>query len=179
MSSLSQEQMLEVMAYADGELEGDDKDRIEKLIADDPEAKELFASIGALGQGVRGCLDYEAVDVRDAVMGKLRPNEHDKMRLRRVARTRFAIAGASVLAVAAAVMLLVRQNGGKTPVAQTEGTGAETALASASTNGVQVDFVDTPSAVSVFYVPAESTSGAEEATQTAPSVVVWVDEPAK
>ena len=173
--SLSQAQMLDVMAYADGELDEADLERVEKLIDEDPEAKELFVSIGALGAGVRGALDFEAVDVRDAVMGKLRPNEWDKVRLRRLARTRVAIVGASIVAVAAAVLLLVRQNGGKPPTADNQSAGAESALASASTTGVQVDFVDTPSAVSVFYVPS-STAEAEESTETAPSVVVWVDD---
>jgi anti-sigma factor RsiW len=174
--SLTQEQMLEVMQYADGELLGDDVDRVERFLGENPEAKELFDSIEALGDGVRHALDLESIDVRDGVMGNLRPNDLDKVRLRRVARTRVAIVSATILAVAAAVMLIVRQNGGKSPIAHTEGSGSESALASASTTGVQVDFVDTPSAVSVFYVPASATGSEEQGAETAPSVVVWVDD---
>ncbi|HEY1958374.1 MAG TPA: hypothetical protein VGH28_22310 [Polyangiaceae bacterium] len=175
--SLTQEQMLDVMALADGELEGDDRARAEKLVESDAEAKELLASLHAIGDGVRGAVDYEGIDVRDAVMAKLTPNEFDKARIKRTARTRMIVVGASLVALAAAVLFYVRtvrepvtsQNGPRAP------SSAEV-LASMSSAGVQVDVVDTPTQVSVFYVPAERAS--PSAKEPPPSVVVWVDDSA-
>ena len=40
--SLSDQQMMDVMAYADGELEGADLERITALVEADAEAKELL-----------------------------------------------------------------------------------------------------------------------------------------
>jgi anti-sigma factor RsiW len=180
-NTLSHEQMLDIMAYNDGELAGDDIDRVEALLSSNPEAKEFFVSIEAIGDGLRSVLDVPAVDVRDAVMGKLRPNDLDKARLRRIARTRAALVGASIVAIAAAVLFYVRSsdNGSQSSHNPHEKDGV---LATASTSGVQVDYVDTPESVSVFYVPASS-AGSEgqttgPGTDAPTSVVVWVDDKA-
>ncbi len=175
---ITQDQMIEVMAYADGELDGDDLERIRVLTETDPEAKELLASLRAIGDGVRRSYDVGDIDIRDVVMQKLLPNELDKARIRRTARTRVAVVGASLVALAAAILFYVRDvSNGTTSGATKEASAPQTILASANATGVEVDFVDTPSVVSVFYVPA-STSGADEegnATE-APSVVVWVND---
>jgi hypothetical protein len=174
--SLSDKQMLSVMAYVDGELEGEELENVIALIESDAEARELHASLRAIGDGVRSSFDVKDIDIGDVVIQKLRPNDLDKARIRRTARTRFAVVGASLVALAAGVLFYMRDANntgttGQTPHTQPSG---ESLLASASTTGVQVDFVDTPSAVSVFYLPA-STQGAEGTTnEVAPSVVVWV-----
>jgi hypothetical protein len=175
--SLSHEQMLDVMAYADDELEGKDLERVRALVESDAEAKELLASLGAIGDGVRSSFDVGSIDVIDGVMGKLRPNDLDKARLRRTARTRIAVVGATIVAIAAAVLFYVRdQNPGVTGQNPPPPNTTQTMLASASSTGVELDFVESPSAVSVFYIPA-SVAGAEaQATDTAPSVVIWVDD---
>lgn len=174
--SLTQEQMLDVMALADGELEGDERARVEKIVESDDDAKELLASLHAIGDGIRGAVDFEGVDVRDAVMAKITPNDFDKARIKRTARTRMLVVGASLVALAAAVLFYVRTT--SHPVAKNApgASSSQTVLASVSPAGVQVDFVDTPTPVSVFYVPAESASTAPQAKEPPPSVVVWVDD---
>ncbi len=172
--NLTQEEMMDVMALADGELDGDDLVRVEKLLESDGEAKELYASLQAIGDGVRGAVDFEGVDVRDAVMAKLKPNDLDKARIKRTARTRMIVVGASLVALAAAVLLYVKNSHPTSARNSVPASSSETVLASASPPGVQVDFVDTPTPVSVFYVPAESATTSKG--EPPPSVVVWVDD---
>ena len=172
--SLTQEQMLDVMALADGELAGEELARTEKLVASDAEAKELFASLHAIGDGVRGAVDYEGIDVRDAVMAKLTPNAFDKARIKRTARTRMIVVGTSLVALAAAVLLYVKNTRETARHDVARGPSSAEVLASVSSVGVQVDSVESPTPVSVFYVPAESAS--PTAKEPPPSVVVWVDD---
>ncbi len=177
--SLDEQQMLDVMAYADGELEGEDGDRVAKMIEGDEEAAELFASLRAIGDGVRSSFDVPKIDVRDEVMRGIKPNDLDKARIKRTARTRMTVVGASLLAIAAAVAFYMREQSKETGAQNTTPSATtQTALASSSDKGVEVDFVDTPTPVSVFYVPAEKTTmGAEgKTTETPDSVVVWVDD---
>jgi hypothetical protein len=180
--SLDEQQMLDVMAYADGELEGEERERVAKMIADEKDAAELFASIGAIGDGVRSSFDVPKIDVGDAVMREIKPNDLDKARIKRTARARMTVVGASLLAIAAAVAFYMHQQAKETTGQNTPPTpSSQTVLASSSATGVEVDFVDTPTPVSVFYVPAEKTTmGAEgKTTDTPPSVVVWVDDNAE
>jgi anti-sigma factor RsiW len=179
--SLDEQQMLDVMAYADGELAGEELARVEALVGSDEEAKELYASLQALGDGVRGVLDVAGIDVRDAVMAKLAPNDLDKARIKRTARTRMVVVGASLVALAAAVLLYVRSTGHPVAKQNTPSTSAsgEAVLASAARAGVEVDFVDSRTPVSVFYVPAETAStGPGAKNEPPPSVVVWIDDSA-
>ena len=73
--SLSSENMLKLMAYADGELEGDERSEAEKLLATDPDSVRFVEQLGGLGELVE--LGYaegaagKAVakfDIADAVM---------------------------------------------------------------------------------------------------------------
>ncbi len=176
--TLEQEQMMDVMAYADGELEGEDLARVEKLLESSADAKELLASLAAIGDGVRTAHLVGAIDVRDAVMAKVTPNDLDKARIKRTARTRMAVVGAAFVALAAGVMFYMRDannDAHRTANSASSSSSSQPALASAAATGVQVDFVDTPTPVSVFYLPAQNT-GAEGKTDTPPSVVVWVDD---
>ena len=96
--SLSQEQMLDVMAFADGELEGDDLARVQALVESDGDAKELLSSLHAIGDGVRSSFDVRDIDIRDEVMRDLKPNDFDKARIKRTARVRIAVVSASFVA---------------------------------------------------------------------------------
>lgn len=185
MSALNEEQVLDVMAYADGELAGDDEVRVKALLEGSAEARELLASFGAIGEGVRGAVaPPEGIDVVDTVMARVVPNELDRARLKRIGRTRMVVVGASLLALAAAVVLYIHQNG-DAPTAKDEPrveprvvqvpVPSETApgpLALSTAHGVEVDSVDTATQVSVFYVPSN-----EGTSENGQSVVVWIDDP--
>lgn len=185
MSALNEEQVLDVMAFADGELAGDDEARVQAFLDGSAEARELLASFGAIGEGVRSAVaPPSGVSVVDAVMARVVPNELDRARLKRVARTRMVVVGASLLAVAAAVVLYINQNA-DAPTAKddpkthvvTVPVPSDTApapgpLALSTAHGVQVDSVDTATQVSVFYVPSN-----DEASENGQSVVVWIDDP--
>jgi anti-sigma factor RsiW len=181
--SLSQEQMFDVMAYADGELDRDGEARVRALVEQSAEAKELYASLQALGDGVRAVVDEPAVDVADVVMQRIQPNDLDKARIRRTNRVRMGVVAASLVAIAAGVAFYVRQNGEAQATNQPAPThsilpivaGSESnALASLHPTGVEVDSVDTPSSVSVFYVPADGTEPSAKNGES--TLVVWVDD---
>ncbi len=182
---MSDQQMMDVMAYADGELEGADLERITALVESDAEAKELFSSMRAIGDGVRSSFDVPKIDLGEVLMREIKPNDLDKARIRRTARTRMFVVATALTALAAGILFYMRDRESQTTGQTGTGSGpsatsTESVLASSSEKGVVLDFVDTPTPVTVFYVPAESTtSGAEGKTSDTPqSVVVWVDEPA-
>ncbi len=73
--SLSHETLLELMSLADGELEGSDKERVERLVASDDEARQIVASLrGAeVGTWLAETMDQRAAasgadGIADAVM---------------------------------------------------------------------------------------------------------------
>ncbi len=190
--TLAEKEMLDVMAYADGELEADEAARVEGMVTASVEARELLASIRALGEGVRAAAptgSAASLEITDEIMGRLVPNELDRARLKRHGRVRMAFVAASVAAIAAAVFLYVRQGaetpqqatnqGPAVPVATAPLTTAPVptpdpsgALAQLRSRSVEVDSVDTGShAVSVFYV-----DNAPAADTPAQSVVVWIDD---
>lgn len=178
---LSEEDMLDVMAYVDGELEGEDAERVEALLDRSEEARELRASFGELSERVREIAKTPAIDVTKAVMAKVAPNDLDRARIKKQGRSRVVAVGATLLALAAAVTLYVRHAGDPTPgggsaSAPITTTSANPVATVASLHGVQVDSVDTASeghSVSVFYVP-----NGDEASESNSSVVVWIDDSA-
>jgi hypothetical protein len=64
--SLSHETMLEIMALADGELEGTEKERVERLVASSHEARQVYADL--CGEEVSAWL-AESLDQRAAAGG--------------------------------------------------------------------------------------------------------------
>src|SRR5262249_26434751 len=68
------EKMMQLMAYADGELSGAEKKEVEALLAKDPEAKQFVAEIMSLGELVK--LGHSAreikIDITDAVMAQVK-----------------------------------------------------------------------------------------------------------
>lgn len=151
--SLSQETMLELMQYADGELEGDVRARVEALLQTSDEAREIVAAMGALGDVVRDGVDARAnasaggYGIADAVMAKVAgeaARAHDAgvipitdtaragsrighARPRR-ARTGVTSAAVAALALAAGVFLFVTTKA-PTPTAKEEPVSAVPASA--------------------------------------------------
>ena len=167
--TLSSKDMLDVMAWADGELEGADADRVAALVEKDDEAKELVRSFGALGDFVREA-DSKAKtpDLTEQVMAKVGvPNDLERARLKRGMRTRVGAAVITLTALAAGVFLYQHSH----PNVPVRGANDHppAPVAQAAT-GVEVGQVDTSQhAVSVFYVPSESEKGPE-------TTVVWIDD---
>jgi hypothetical protein len=139
--SLSHETVLELMSLADGELEGDDKDRVEKLVASSEEARQVLESMrrAEVGAWLSATLDDRAArggadGIADAVMSAVEGGRDSGLqkaspsngamrdggvvsiaggRARRSSRAQMA-AGAAVVALAAAVALYVRAGGDRT-----------------------------------------------------------------
>jgi hypothetical protein len=64
--SLSHDTMLELMQYADGELEGEARARVEALIRSSPEARGVVDAMGVLGDVVRDGVDDRVGNGRPA-----------------------------------------------------------------------------------------------------------------
>lgn len=120
--SLPRELTMELMAYADGELDADAVARVEGILAQDPEARRVVAALSgdAVGDFLREASDAageraEAAGMLDAVMTRvaaeaMRPKvaSLNAARAKREAKTRLIGAGVIILALAAAVTLYVR-----------------------------------------------------------------------
>ncbi len=181
--TLTEEEMLDVMAYVDGELEGEAAAKVEALLESSAEARELRASFGALSERVKEIARTPSIDVTKSVMAKIKPNELDRRRIEKQSRSRVLFVGATLVALAAAVFLYVRHGdppsgggGAGTGTAATAPTETSSSPKLAALHGVQVDSVDTASAtrpISVFYVP-----NGDEPSESSSSVVVWIDDSA-
>jgi len=164
--TLSSKDMLDVMAWADGELEGEEAARVEALIEKDADAKELVRSFGALGDFVRDTHEKQsAPDLSNEVMAKIAPNDIERARLKRGMRTRVGAAVATALALAAGFVIWQR-----THVEPTTGKNDVPVVNVPAPTGVEVGQVDSSQhAVSVFYVPSSEGKGPE-------TTVVWIDD---
>jgi hypothetical protein len=194
MSSLSREQMYQVMALADGELEGRERAQAELLVASNAEARAVLDEMrsGRLAPWLAALHDGEedrpaagGASLADPVMarvGALAPGgapvaSLDEARSRRAPRV-VALAFAAV-ALAAGFAVVMRSTGGGTapaPVASAPSpvdTLGASALATMSS--VEVNEVDVPSrGVSLFEIPVAGAAPSKRAS----SVVVWIeDEP--
>lgn len=136
--SLSHDTMIELMAYADGELAGDDLARVEAILAKSAEARQVVEALGVpaigawLGVSSIGSSigSAKADGIADAVMAKIEassaaptPKVSDMAaaREKRAARIRFAAALAAVAAVAAGVIAYI---GTESPSPQRNRTAA-------------------------------------------------------
>lgn len=134
--SLSHETVLELMSLADGELEGDDKDRVEKLVASSEEARQVLESMrrAEVGAWLSATMDERAArggadGIADAVMSAVEGGRDSGLqkasppngamrdgvvsiargRARKSSRLQMALSAAAAgLALAAAVALYVR-----------------------------------------------------------------------
>src|SRR6478752_6585109 len=111
--------MMELMAYADGELDGADAARVEAFAATDATAQRFLADLGVLGTAVRAAEDLRATnahvdDVADVVMKRLAVIEAPTASVvsiearRRTTSARTWGLAAAGLALAAGVALMVR-----------------------------------------------------------------------
>lgn len=206
-TTLSKETLLDLMAYADGELEGADRERIEKLVADSAEAKAFVANLETLGASIRLAGDKEPTitldGIADTVLARAEREERrahtqkrivvdlDQVRAGAVRAPKKRSAGwatpvavaAGVLALAASITMLMRDEKpgastdpqrGAPPSATQPSPPQPKEMLAALTEGVDVETVDAPQAVSVFYVPAMNAVGAN-----ASSVVVWIEDEVK
>jgi hypothetical protein len=138
--SLPQETLIELMALADGELEGDAQARVERLVAESDEARQVVEAMRspAIGTWLRGEAAAAADEhasvadgIADAVMAKLEPaGEREAggvvrladVRARRSSRVQMVIAAATAtIALAAGIAIYVRDGSagkeGRAPVA--------------------------------------------------------------
>jgi hypothetical protein len=124
--SLSRETMTELMAFADGELDGEARTRMEKLAAESPEARRLVDAMRSPALGVwlaEGMEERTAAadGIADAVMAKIDAARKDAgiegvvrlsaARPRRSSITRGQVAAmAGFLALAATILLYMRND---------------------------------------------------------------------
>ncbi len=191
--SLSQQTMLELMAYADGELDEKDRARIEQLLASSEDARRLVGAVNDLGEWVAETYEQPPAllsnGIAGAVMARVMalPESAPALKaggvidLAAARRTRLAAVAVAVVALAAGVMLYARdshdtQTAGLSQSRQPPAVlmpaplppVPEVEVAAARGVGVDVDQLESPShEVSVFYLPAVAAANAS-------SVVVWI-----
>lgn len=185
--SLSRETMMELMAFADGELEGADLVRIERLVAENGEARSVVdamrsPAIGAFLEGEMTQRAAAADGIAGAVMAKLPARGPSRGRAPAV-----VISIGAALALAAGVALILRSesttNEGHVPVASVDTPSVDVqpppgTLAQRPTEGVEVDEVDSPSrGISVFEIPVAG--GAAANAKGPSSVVIMIEDEGK
>lgn len=183
--SLSQQTLLDLMAFADGEVDGDERARLEKLVAESPEAASVVEAMRApaLGAFLGGEIDRvgtAADGIADAVMTKL---EAPVPLRRRPAAVTATVIGSLALAAGLALWVTTSRTHGDDPQAPVASVGAPApdiapAPASRPVQGVEVDELDSPSrAFSVFEIPVSGGAAGAAAQAGAPSsVVIMIDD---
>jgi len=187
--SQSSDEMMKLMAYADGELDGAERDEVEKLVEKDADAKAFVLQLGGLGVHIRvahrdRAKNYPRIDLGDAIMAKVEtitpdaaPKKQGKVssldaaRAKRAARMKVGAVVAAGLALAASIFLMTRQPT-DAPMAQSPNkTVAPVPNAPVAAHAaIEVNAVESfGQSVSVFYLP----SGKDELST---DVVVWVEE---
>lgn len=184
--SLTAERMMKLMAYADGELDDDERAEVEGWLETDADAIRFANEVVNLGvlvnAGHRDSPKAKAIasfDIADALMAAVEKEETParvpeapaapvvSLEARRQARLRVGGAVVAALALAASVFILARSKE-DAPMARAP-VPANPVVASAEP-GVDVELDETESeSVRVFYLANESSPTT--------SVVVWVDEP--
>jgi hypothetical protein len=197
--SLSSDNMMKLMAYADGELEGAELAEAQKLLANDPDSVRFVEQIAGLGDIVTRGYDAGAgkttanFDVADAVMSRVAlviDGTHEKQpakkdsnvsslaaaRAKRGNPVKVAAGIAAALALAASVFLFAQHRSDEAPMASgnapgavSPGNGAVAVVATNGGTGVSVSTVNSPG-------EAVSVFYLPTANELSTSVVVWVDE---
>jgi anti-sigma factor RsiW len=196
--SLPHQTILQLMSLADGELRGDEKAQVERLVEENDEAREIVeamrrAEVGAwLGEAMTSRAGAAGADgIADAVMAKVGAAPvvaFSSGRARRASRWRASVtAAAATLALAAGVAAYMRSGASRTDdratVASAVVPPAESPLTAVAQQaramgGVEVNEIDAPShGVSVFEIPAAA-AAAVASPSRASSVVVWVEDDA-
>jgi anti-sigma factor RsiW len=196
--SLPPETMMDLMAYADGELDTSARSRVEELLRSNDEARRVVAAMGTLGDVVRSAeaerapASLEFADgIVDDVMATIAREDVTRPALKKVvpigaARSPRTGAYAAVALVAlAAGVLLFLQSSRSRPMVLVDDRGmpsvehrpvapspTPSAVAAADSEGQGVDLEEAESAqgkVDVFFTPAPAAAGVA-------SVVVWIDD---
>ncbi len=189
--SLSSKNMMKLMAYADGELEGAERIEAEMLLASDADAATFIDQVAGLGTLLEvGHQDrlgktLAAFDVTAAVMGaiaKETPAAAETARATNVAGgganvrslaaarekksggLKIGVGVAAALALAASVFLFTQHRNDEAPMAAV--APAPAVQQAQGSSGIVVESAG--KSVSVFYLPTES--------ELSTSVLVWVDE---
>ncbi len=193
--SLSKQLILDLLAYADGELDGDAKRRIESILAKDEEAREVVAAASLLGDGIRVAEDERVLpraadklvdDVMAKVVGERMGfmQEKTEPQIVRLKRAAPVAAVSFAIAMAAGWWLFLRA-----PMVNPDSVtaGIDSAIPPSSANvspsakaheerdvatgpeGAELESADSP--VSVFFV---STTGDDLNKKAVSSVVVWL-----
>jgi len=150
--TLSQDQVLEIMAWADGELDGADATRVEAFVASNDEAKELVRSFDALGDFVRSSSHQATLEqatdslegLVDSVMEKTKPSDLERARLKRAQKGRIVLMAATLTALAAGVLVYARTQPVELPSSHIQPSATPAAVV-AMVEGVQVEQLDTKS----------------------------------
>lgn len=192
--TLSREAMLQLMSLVDGELDGDDRARAEKLVASSAEARGVVEAMRARGLGgFLGPMEDDraasagADGIADAVMAQvaaLAPaggtvTRIGEARARRGSRVVAAMAAAAALAAGAALLMRSGMTGAPVPapVASVPST-ADSLVAfqqAGPASAIEVNEVDSPSrGISVFEIPMIGAAAAQPSR--ASTVVVWIDD---
>ena len=188
--TLSSDNMMKLMAYADGELEGADRSEAEMLLATEVDALTFIEQIAGLGELVEH--GYEAksgrtiasFDVAGAVMAAIKTSKETPLakevgsssvgsvaaaaaarEKKRNASLKLSVGVVAVLALAASVFVFTQHRGEETPMAVGPAPAFQPA---ADVPGTGVAVESAGKSVSVFYLPT--------ANELSTSVVVWVDE---
>lgn len=198
--SLSSENMMKLMAYADGELEGDEAKEAEKLLASDPDSVRFVENIANLGNIVAmGAIMAESrsgkaiakFDVADKVMDAVKLEvKTEPARVVSISRARektqkksgngLKIGGgiAAVLALAASVFVFTQHRNEETPMAKAP-VAAPGSLESRQSPDLSAETVGAGVDVHTLNSPGNSVSVfylPNTANEMASSLVVWVDE---
>ncbi len=182
--SLDAGTLQKLMAFADGELEGDDRKAIEELVSSNQDAARIVQELGVLGECLRVVgehhHDRSAADgIADAVMTRIAAEREPRGKVIDLAARRRRTYGtvAALVAAAAAVALVARgpedEPRAETPVATAPTQVPEkrvepTAPAPPTTVAAINEPAPAPSNVSVIVVPSEG--------ETASSIVIWLGE---
>lgn len=161
-ADLTKEEMFALMAFADGEAQGDTRLYAERLLSEKADAIAFVrAQIGmrAVLQGLTSGPQL-SINIADAVMAQVEPPAQVLQfpAHRRSAGLKWGAGIAAAVALAAgAALMLGRQH------------AENLATAAAAAAGVEVSGVDSPNPVSVFLLPSSMTGKAS-------SVVIWIDD---
>lgn len=191
---LSSSRMLKLMAYVDGEIDGEERAEVERWLASDERAARFADELSGLGELVTEAYAESDVarsvatfDVADAVLSAVTKESSAAagaddvaktaplvrhLDVARAARARNAKIGATLaaaLALAASVFVMTRNGAKEQPMARSPSSVAQPASYASAEPGVDVDLVETAGdSVRVFYLASENSPTT--------SVVVWVDE---
>jgi hypothetical protein len=199
--SLSSENMLKLMAYADGELEGPELEEAQKLLASDPDSVRFVEQIAGLGdivsQGYRAGTGKTVakIDVVDSVMALTKESKSDNVTSIAAARAarapekksggngvKIGAGIAAALALAASFFLFAQHRTDEAPMASNQAPAVQTVQPAASNANATVAAVSTTGGSGVTVSTVNSPGNAVSvfylptANELSTSVVVWVDE---